>query len=93
MPYRQRIAFMTSLLILGLGYLYAYVPARYVAEEVRPYAELDQVNLDSGLQDEAALLRAASNNSSTDYTASVLDVLTDDTAASNTPSEGGDVQR
>ncbi|MDO8585095.1 MAG: hypothetical protein Q7R85_03175 [bacterium] len=76
MERRQRITFMTALLLLGASFLYTYVPAHYLAEDVQPYAELDEIDLGSGLQDEAALLGSDEKSNSADYTASALDVLT-----------------
>lgn len=75
MSYRQRVAFMCCLVLLGLGYLYTYVPAHYLAE-YEPYAEVEGVDFGSGLEDEAALLgdEYAEYNAE-DYTASALDAL------------------
>lgn len=66
---------MCCLILLGLGYLYAYVPAHYLAE-YEPYAEVEEVDLGSGLEDEFALLGGEYEEyAAEDYTASALDVL------------------
>lgn len=66
---------MTCLILLGLGYLYAYVPAHYLAE-YEPYAEIEEVDLDFGLEDEFARLEDGyGEDVGEEYTASVLDSL------------------
>lgn len=78
MPYRQRVAFMCCLILLGLGYLYAYVPAHYLAE-YEPYAEIEEIDFDIGLEDEFALLGGEyAGVAAEDYTASALDALSGD---------------
>lgn len=73
MPYRQRIAFMTCLILLGLGYLYAYVPAHYLAE-YEPYSEIEEIDFDVGLEDEYMMLNDEyADYESELYTASALE--------------------
>ncbi|MBI2075298.1 MAG: hypothetical protein HYT82_01360 [Candidatus Harrisonbacteria bacterium] len=68
MPQPQRIAFLIALLLLALGYLYAYVPARYVADNTPPFGDAYAILSDAELTDDTG-----------DYTASALDAfLTDE---------------
>lgn len=66
---------MSCLLLLGLGYVYAYVPAHY-ADEYELYAEIDEVDFGAGLEAEAALLGEGEVfETAEDYTASAFDAL------------------
>lgn len=66
---------MCCLILLGLGYLYAYVPAHYLAE-YEPYAEVDEVVFDTDLEAEAAMLgKGVAPEAPEDYTASALDAV------------------
>ena len=73
MSQQQRIPFLVALLLLGLGYLYAYVPARYVADEPALYADIEYLSEEDALAEEMGFLEIDENSDA--YTASALDAL------------------